>query len=163
LWVECPPSSRDSEQPPACRQPRGWAALDVSIVPRAVAALPNFSNTVLGFTPMAKDGERDSLADVFYDRVKAQAEAQHHSRQLILGHAMAHEIGHLLLRTNGHSSQGIMRARWTPEDLHRAAWGQLVFTREQAALMRAEVLARTGHPGGTPNGRAPDRPQPRAQ
>ena len=39
---------------------------------------------------------------------------------MILGHAVAHEIGHLLLRTMTHSTTGLMCALWDREDLKRA-------------------------------------------
>ena len=41
---------------------------------------------------------------------------------VILGHAAAHEIGHLLLGSNSHSPFGLMRARWSGQDLQNACW-----------------------------------------
>ncbi len=46
---------------------------------------------------------------------------------VILGHAAAHEIGHLLLGSNSHSPQGLMRARWSRQDLQNAGIGQSSF------------------------------------
>jgi len=60
---------------------------------------------------------------------------------IVLGHAMAHEIGHLLL-PYGHSPTGLMRAEWEAKDLRLAANRQLNFTSEQAELMRGRLLAR---------------------
>jgi hypothetical protein len=142
LWIECPLSSQELRGSPACRQPLGSAGFDLNIVPHAVAALPAFPRTTLGFTPMSREGERVSLSDVFYDRVKEQTEIVHGSLGRVLGDVMAHEIGHLLLRTSLYSSTGIMHAQWTVEDLSRAARGQLRFTRLQSELIRAEMLAR---------------------
>jgi hypothetical protein len=56
---------------------------------------------------------------------------------------MAHELGHLLLGSNGHASQGIMRPRWQHEELVKAAMGTLVFTPEQAQRMSARVRVGT--------------------
>jgi len=56
----------------------------------------------------------------------------------ILGHAMAHEIGHLLLGPS-HSPAGIMRAEWTRKDLESAARNELSFTPQQMELLRASV------------------------
>jgi len=36
----------------------------------------------------------------------------------------------------------MMRGRWTPQELHKAAMGSLVFSPEQAAKMREEVRRR---------------------
>ena len=60
----------------------------------------------------------------------------------LLGHAIAHEIGHLLLNSSAHSPAGIMRARWNTKDLLRAARGDLLFNALQAESMRGEVLRR---------------------
>ena len=89
---------------------------------------------------MSREGQRVSAISVFYDRAKEQAEAMRQFLPQILGHAIAHEMGHVLLRTSGHSSTGIMRAQWTADDLRRAARGQLLFTLEQSDLIRADVL-----------------------
>jgi hypothetical protein len=93
---------------------------------------------------MSEEGERASLSDIFYDRVKQWAETFHASVNQVLGHVMAHEIGHLLLRTQQHSSAGIMRGQWTVADLLSAAHGQLRFTPEQSERIRVEILVRRG-------------------
>lgn len=49
----------------------------------------------------------------------------------ILGRAMAHEIGHLLLAGAPHSAKGVMRATWSPEDLRSATAGSFFFTRKE--------------------------------
>ena len=53
---------------------------------------------------------------------------------------MAHELGHLLLGSNAHSSTGIMRAHWQGEELHRLSRGSLEFTSEQADHMRGKLI-----------------------
>jgi len=60
----------------------------------------------------------------------------------ILAHAMAHEIGHLLLNLETHSDSGIMRATWDVRTLQDACYGYLLFTPQQAELMRTEVQRR---------------------
>jgi hypothetical protein len=61
----------------------------------------------------------------------------------LLGCVIAHEVGHLLLGTDSHSREGIMRGRWEDTQLRQAGKGNLQFTPSQAAFMR-ECLA-----GGT--------------
>ena len=64
----------------------------------------------LGFAlPVAQNGAHVSI---FYDRVEALARCVSAASYVILGHAMAHEIGHVLLSSSGHSSAGLMQARW---------------------------------------------------
>ena len=54
----------------------------------------------------------------------------------MLACAIAHELGHLLLPTAGHSDLGLMRAWWDRDDFGRAERGQLRFSAEEAALLR---------------------------
>lgn len=58
-----------------------------------------------------------TLATVYLDRVEAVAERLGMNVPRLLGRAMAHELGHLLLRTPGHSATGLMRAVWTQDEL----------------------------------------------
>jgi len=64
---------------------------------------------------------------------------------VILGHAAAHEIGHLLLGSNSHSPFGLMRARWSGQDLQNATVGNFLLTPEQTEAVRARVLSRRGN------------------
>jgi hypothetical protein len=106
---------------------------------------------VIGVAPGAEPGRR--LSYVFYDRVESLAAKQMSRRAhasicegastaQILGYAMAHEIGHLLLNLQTHSDVGIMRANWDVRTLQDACYGYLLFTRQQAELMRTEVQRR---------------------
>jgi hypothetical protein len=91
------------------------------------------------------------MAYIFYDRVERVAQTHlNASREpgtddmyavIVLAHAMAHEMGHLLL-PYGHSSTGLMRADWNAKDLRLAEDGRLNFTSEQAELIRGQLLAR---------------------
>lgn len=92
-------------------------------------------------------------ASVFYDRVMAFASVWAPNSREILGDAMAHELGHLLLGTR-HSSHGIMKAVWSFQDLDLARRGKLRFSTEQlAAIQRtawilkqdASMVAATHH------------------
>jgi hypothetical protein len=77
-----------------------------------------------------------SVAYIFYRQVEAQARQYDYSLPMILASAIAHEVGHLLLPDGRHSPEGLMRARWTRDDFHRANQGQLRFSGEQAAQIR---------------------------
>lgn len=86
-------------------------------------------------------------ASVFYDRLIAFASVVTPQSPQILGDAMAHELGHLLLGTR-HSRQGIMKARWTLRDLGLAKCGKLRFSPEQlAALQRVAQSLQSSRPG----------------
>jgi hypothetical protein len=55
----------------------------------------------------------------------------------VLGHAMAHEIGHVLLGTDAHSVGGLMKARWGRADWLAVAAGHLRIAPEDGERMRS--------------------------
>ncbi len=60
----------------------------------------------------------------------------------VLGIAIAHELGHVMLPPPSHSSAGIMQPSWDGDDLRQAAGGDVAFTNQQAALMRERLSNR---------------------
>ena len=54
---------------------------------------------------------------------------------------MAHEVAHLLLPHESHSVDGLMRSAWNAADYRKARLGQLLFTDEEAQLMRDRLSA----------------------
>jgi hypothetical protein len=60
----------------------------------------------------------------------------------ILGAAMAHEIGHVLLGSNEHSRMGIMKACWGPLEFRCLATKGLHFTPDNQDAIRSSALNR---------------------
>jgi len=92
-------------------------------------------------------------ATIFFDRVCERVADPVLSKagarlEGVLGHAMAHEIGHLLLGMNSHSASGLMSAVWRVEDFRRLARGQFNFRPDEAARMRSEVARRNAQRRG---------------
>lgn len=79
------------------------------------------------------------LATVFVDHVELIAALSETNAALLLGRAIAHELGHLLLGTNAHSVRGLMRAQWTPADIRRHASADWALTTEDAAAIRRRL------------------------
>jgi hypothetical protein len=75
-------------------------------------------------------------ATVYVDRVEAMAERAKSEMAPLLGRAIAHEVGHLLLRTNSHSASGLMRANWTPENVRRNQAGDWLLTKDDIDAIR---------------------------
>jgi hypothetical protein len=75
------------------------------------------------------------IANVFYDRVKEVSMRWGLFPGQVLGDAIAHELGHLLLGVR-HSSQGVMKASWNSRDLHLASRGRLQFLPAQAVELQ---------------------------
>lgn len=144
VWLDCPLSPTESQSLPACPQNLGPTELALRILFRNKVARSSFPESWLGYAiPPGEKNGRMSHASVFYDRVVDLARDGPAEHYQILGHAMAHEMGHLMLGSDRHSNTGLMRGRWDARDLQRAAQGLLLFTSDEAGLMRAEVLART--------------------
>jgi hypothetical protein len=77
-----------------------------------------------------------TLASVYYEYAERLAKSDKEV-PTILGCAIAHEVGHLLLGPSSHSGGGIMRGEWGPKELQLALMGRLLFASQQAKLIRA--------------------------
>jgi hypothetical protein len=76
-------------------------------------------------------------ATLFYNRIERLSSTRGDQDIAgILGHAVAHEMGHLLLPPPAHSASGIMRAGL---DTQLATQGRLFFTADQARLIRTRL------------------------
>ncbi|MGA8313144.1 MAG: hypothetical protein WB755_24175 [Terriglobales bacterium] len=139
FWLECPvrPSTADP-QPPCQKAPE---ATDIRL--RILSAsLPNkFQDSVFGFAI------HPVLASVYYDYAVRQAKSADTEFEvpIILGCVIAHELGHLLLGSNGHSAAGIMQPRWKASQIRQIMMGFLLFTADQSDRIRMEARARTKH------------------
>ncbi len=141
-WLDCPLSKAELKMNPVCNHTAGPAKLWLKVLPESMFHRFGFSKTTMGFALLSPDGRRGSESFISYRWVDRLAEMEYAPRHAILAHAMAHEIGHLLLGTNSHFPVGIMRADWSQEDQKRASRGGLHFTPQQADRMRQAVQAR---------------------
>jgi hypothetical protein len=116
------------------------ASLQLRIWPRAMAGKRPTSSETLGFCLSFENGDAVVLADAIQKRAVIGST----NFTDLLGLAMAHELGHLLLRSASHSVAGIMRARWTEKGLSDDDRGYLRFTYGEAESMRREVRRRMG-------------------
>jgi predicted Zn-dependent protease len=69
------------------------------------------------------------------------------SEATILGYVLAHEIAHVLQGIARHSATGIMRARWTDNDLRQMGIRVLAFTPEDVQLIRRLLAHRDASAG----------------
>ena len=141
-WVDCPLASSGGQLQPVCQEDLAPTDISLRILPRSMSVHSPFRGNTLGFAGLSGEGDRGSMASIFYFGIQDLARMGDTPEHKILGHAIAHEIGHLLLRTIGHTSSGIMRVTWGRKDLKRLNMEGLFFTEGQAEVMRAEVRAR---------------------
>jgi hypothetical protein len=113
------------------------------------------SEQELGFTTFNKETASGiGVAGVCYPMVRQVAADIKMEEGLILAAAMAHEIGHVL--GAGHSSSGIMQAKFNRQSIVSMSQGGYVFTRNQAGGIRADAVRRTAGAGAA----APYKAQP---
>src|SRR5262249_45448292 len=149
-WLTCGPLK--FSHPSACDAPIASDELAVRLVslpgkPSRTGALP------LGYSLVDTASAAGALATVFVNRIQwltSHVPCDAHTTrggdnapaacdaETLLGFAMAHEIGHLLLGTNDHGTAGLMRAVWSPIELQRNDPADWLFTRaESTAMVRA--------------------------
>ena len=142
-WIDCAASHSPEEQVPPCQISLGAIAVNLKILPPSMAARVESSREELGFALVSARAGSASDAWVFYQRVEDAAASGVASASQILAYAMAHEIGHLLLGPDHHSPEGVMCARWNRKTLEDLGQGQMLFSRDQARLIRNQVQTRT--------------------
>jgi hypothetical protein len=147
VWLDCPCETPQTDVPLPCQQVVGPAEIVLRILPRFTPLKGLLPDATLGLSAVPGAGEHGTYASLFFDQAEELAKGRVASISVILGHATAHEIGHLLLRSSQHSTVGIMRARWNQEDLRRASQGDLLFTGQQSKFIRTEVRTRSAAAG----------------
>ena len=83
--------------------------------------------------------ECGGVAYLFFDQITAFSNIMLRDPALVLGIVAAHEVGHVLLRRQGHSTAGLMRASWKPDDWERAASGSLLFSPSEGTAVRKRI------------------------
>ena len=126
-WPECP-----------CDTRVGAAELVV----RIATAPPASGTASLGFSYVDVDRKAGTLATVFADRVRTLASRAGVDESELLGRAIAHEVGHLLLGTRDHDRDGLMRGEWTTIELARHRPWEWALSRKAGAKMRQAVVRR---------------------
>jgi len=88
-------------------------------------------------------GPAPLLATVFADRVLDVARGAGIDAGSLLGLAIGHELGHLLLSTDAHAAIGLMRARWSQSELRVTRAADWQFLTAEARMIQDEVTRRT--------------------
>ncbi len=81
------------------------------------------------------------FATIYFQRVQRLSQSAGADEGELLGHAIAHELGHLLLASHAHSGQGLMRPVWRERELRRRSAGDWQFSAQDAATIRARIEA----------------------
>jgi hypothetical protein len=141
FWVECGLHAANQPAANACTQPLRWNELVVRLVSAGRADRRRHADS-LGFAFVDLDTGGGWLATVYADRVEEMAGLCGVDAAGLLGRAIAHEIGHLLLGTNEHTTHGLMRAGWSGADLRRDRATQWRFGGRESEQMRRRLASR---------------------
>jgi hypothetical protein len=133
-WLNCGHATETGEETASCSKAAFPEHFEVRLRQRSL----NLHESTLGLSFLGDDGI-GCHADVFYAGVEPIQQQAGLTAEAILGLVIAHELGHLLLGTNSHAAQGIMRANWKRQDLSLAGKGMLGFTEDQAQKMRGRL------------------------
>ncbi len=128
-WVVCEVAGHPLNMA-ECAQPLGSARLMLQVVPGSSKKNPRAAGMAI-----IQPGS-SHYACIYVDRVRDLAKAANWGGADLLGHAAAHELGHLLLGSSEHARAGVMRARWESDDLRRLSHNFLVFLPGQLAAVR---------------------------
>jgi hypothetical protein len=133
-WLDCTAEPPD----PGCFQRLQPAGLTIRIVS---GRSPSGKGHLFGlaFVPAEGFGE---YATIFYGEARAGAQGEEVLEGCILGYALAHEAGHLLLGRQRHGRTGIMSSDWTVQRLRSTVQEFFLFTRSEAERVRSNVRAR---------------------
>jgi hypothetical protein len=124
IWRACPPCEEDLA--PGER----WLHL-LTHGPRKVR------EDALGFAVLTP--ERDGAANyggAYWRAVQKAAANLEADEAALLGATMAHELGHVLLRSRAHAGAGVMCPRFQKAEARMAASGELRFIPEEAEKIR---------------------------
>jgi hypothetical protein len=137
-WRDCRKARADASGPP-CN-----GALEGSeVIIRIVNAGSKQGDDRLGYSTIDVQHHADCLATVFADRIESMAGRTESDPGTLLGHVMAHEIGHLLMGTSTHSPIGLMRKRSSDDEVRRRIPRDWQLTGSDAKNARFGLLERS--------------------
>jgi len=134
-WVDC------ATNVVACQPLRGpnecWLRILAQMPPAINGRIDLLGFTQLGDTPE----DKIQCVNIFYPMVEQFSEHERADSPQVLGAAVVHEIGHLYLGRNreAHSSGGVMCGVWLHREFELLSIGELNFTQDQGARIRAAM------------------------
>lgn len=150
-WLDCPLSPAQASQYPACLVPPGPATLAVRILSRSMSQCMmkrlEKAQDSFGFALYPADGSFATAGYVFAPDAEQLANRCRIRYGVILGHLMAHEMGHLLLGLRSHSGSGIMQVPWQRKKLEIISQGSMLFDSSEGKRMRTNIRVRAATQG----------------
>jgi hypothetical protein len=141
VWADCwaGDRSRPTDEPSRCQEPVGG---DIVLRLQRTKHTDRSKFVSMGFSLVKTEGATPFLSTVYVDRADSVARVAGTDPRRVLGLAIAHEIGHVLLNSNTHSDSGLMRADWSRNELRKQEKAAWYFTEDEAAHLRASAMER---------------------
>ena len=146
LWKTCPEPARaamstNTRRHGACELPLAPGELAVRIVRSGVVEDGTRRELPLGDATLNSQTGKGVLATIYIDRVNWMAEQAGVDAGALLGRAIAHELGHLLMATGAHGSNGLMRPVWSQSEIRRRQIDDWIFRPREIAAIKARAQA----------------------
>lgn len=154
-WLDCPLSPAEAPLYPGCQAPAGSTVLSLRIVSRDMAAPMNLPKMSFGRAWLPEDGGPGFVAAVCAHKAAELAKRSRGPEGVILGHLMAHELGHLLLGSQSHAASGLMGVPWLRPELELIRQGSMFFSSQEGKRMRALLQERAELAATSPGPVAP--------
>ena len=135
-------SSLDSPQADPCRSPLAAGELALRIVSSGDVGDDKRTARPLGDALIDTRASAGVLATVYADRVAWMAGRTGVDPHELLGRAIAHEVGHLLMATNAHGTKGLMRPVWSQSEVRRQQSRDWSFAPHEIAAIKTRTRAR---------------------
>jgi hypothetical protein len=118
----------------------GKALFPTSLQLRLLKASRRLTPETFGISYLSAEGE-GCYSQVFLEPVERLHRVVDVNMAILLGHVAAHEVAHLLLGSNSHSVDGLMKARWGSKELVRVSEGALTFDQQEGRKMVQRLMA----------------------
>lgn len=141
-WLDCPLAPDQAAQYPACQLPLSPTRLALRVLARSAAERYGLSQATLGSALLPEDGDFGVIAQVCAHCCAELVQGSEKLHAAILGHVMAHELGHLLLGIGSHGATGLMHVPWDKKALESIAQGSLLFTSRETETLRRNAATR---------------------
>jgi predicted aspartyl protease len=133
VWLDCLQAAQTVQSKALCEM--GWSPELPALRLISGQVTKQFQDLEFGFATVPV------LVTVSYEHIASRALRDNSPSEAstLLGCVIAHELGHLFLGSDGHSSVGIMQPYWGRDQIHQARTSNLRFTPEQAVQLRQRV------------------------
>ena len=145
-WRSCsepagPETAAAAQRHDPCQAPLASGELALRIV-RSHGVSDDLRELPLGDAMINARTGAGVLATIYIDRVDWLAAHTGIDSRALLGRAIAHELGHLLMATSAHGTNGLMRPVWSQSEIRRRQIDDWIFRPREIAAIKARAYAR---------------------